>query len=166
MRDPRRRSVVYALLVSSICLLASTACVARFGDDLPRPVGIGRAADGSLRFVVTLCSGERLSSFSVADRRTLKPIWKVSKPTGAVEQGGEITVGDATGFKTLEIPLKSPIPPNVLATARLTDGFELQVSFLQDQVPRELAETSQVLDGMREKVSLEEFQRDVERRYC
>lgn len=72
---------------------------------MPRPVGVGRTAEGQIQIFVALCPGEQLASFEVADNATLRPVWKVSHPIGAMSRGGWVSLGESDGFEVLDISL-------------------------------------------------------------
>ncbi|WP_433215142.1 hypothetical protein [Microtetraspora malaysiensis] len=154
------------LFVVSICVIALTACVPTLGDPPVRPVGIGRSGDGQLRFVVALCPGEQLASFEVTDHSNEQLIWKVSQPIGAMRQGGEVVLGDSSGFATVVMKLSPSVPENIDATARLTDDFTFGSAFLRNEIPQDLAGTDYVLNRNKQKVGEQKFVRQVRNDYC
>ncbi|MFC7381441.1 hypothetical protein [Sphaerisporangium rhizosphaerae] len=152
-----------AILVAGVSSLM--ACVAVPGDPLPRPVGIGRADDGRIRFLGVLCSDERISGFTVADNKTGVPVWQMSRP-GDMLQGGWITLGDSGGFGVVDIPFPAHLPENIDATVHLTNGARFGSAFVSDEVPRDIADTGRVLNLDRKQVTAEEFLEQVRDDYC
>jgi hypothetical protein len=142
------------------------ACTPPLGDRLPRPVGVGRADDGRLRFVIPLCGGEAISSFAAVDHETGQPVWKVSRPTRPDMK--KIVLGNAQGFAEQEIPLVSPLPSNLDVSATLATGLVVGSAFTLDQVSEDLAGTSTVVNviGKETPEPEEEFLRQTDAEYC
>ncbi len=155
------------LILSACVLLTATSCRTPLGDDLPRPVGIGRANDGQFRFVVPLCAGESLSSFEIVDHQTERPVWKVSQPTRSKERNGVIVLGDASGFAKQGTSLKPPLPPVISVDAKVTSGDPpIGSGFSLDEISQDLAGTDKVLNMDQERVTEEEFKRQTSNKYC
>lgn len=150
----------------SCLVLMLPGCRPPLGDDLPRPVGIGRTSEGQFRFVVPLCDGESVFSFEVEDHQSERPIWKVSQPIQDQERSGVIVLGDARGFAKQETPMQEPLPRNVSVVARLTNGLHVSSGFLLEEVPATLSSAGHVLNSSSQSVSEDEFRRQVESDYC
>ncbi|WP_432931533.1 hypothetical protein ACQPZZ_11795 [Microbispora sp. CA-135349] len=147
-------------------LLPIAACGVPLGDPQPRPVGIGRTADGQFRFVVPLCEGETVSAFEVKDRETWAPLWRVSQPTQPDERRGIVVLGRAQGFAEEEVRLTLPLPHNISVSAAVPDAPTIGRAFLLDEVPEGLAGTDQVIDLDGRRLSEEEFRQQVTGEYC
>lgn len=154
------------LIVLGLITLTLAACVPVLGDPRPRPVGIGRASDGRLRFLLVLCSDERVASVEVANNVSFHPIWRVSQPKDELAQGGQVILGDSTGFSVVELPLTSPIPFNIDVTVGLESGRRFGSAFIPDEIPPGIAGTNSVVNAMEKVVSEDEFREDVEGEYC
>ncbi|MGI5288870.1 hypothetical protein ACQEVF_36735 [Nonomuraea polychroma] len=135
-------------------------------DRAPRPVGIGRTADGRYRFVVPLRAGEPVSAFEVLEHQTRRPVWKVSQPTRPDTRQGTIVLGESGGFTQQAIPLELPLPSNIAVSADVPDAPAIGRGFLLDEVPEDLADTDQVIDFDGRRVSEEEFRQQVTGEYC
>ncbi|MFC4586609.1 hypothetical protein [Sphaerisporangium corydalis] len=149
-----------------VCTFSLVACIALPGDPMPRPVGIGRADDGRIRFIVALCAGERLSSFQVTDHQTEQLIWAVSRPVDAMGKGRQITLGDVRGFEALEVPLPPELPENIDATARLADGRSFGSAFVITEISPDLAGAQRVLGIERVEISENEFFEEIDDGFC
>ncbi|MEU7915378.1 hypothetical protein [Microbispora bryophytorum] len=162
-----RGRLVTELLVLSSCALLLAACGRPpLADELPRPVAVGRTAEGKIRLVVPLCEGEAIKSVEVQNHRTARPIWRVSRPARSEEQQEVIVLGDAHGFTREDVPLRSPLPANMGVTVELADGPPLGSGFLLKDVPEDFARTDRVLTIDGEKVPEEEFRRNAAAEYC
>ncbi|MEO3810990.1 hypothetical protein ABGB17_18485 [Sphaerisporangium sp. B11E5] len=147
-------------------MLLLVACTPPLGDRLPRPIGIGRADDGQLRFVIPLCTGEAISSFAAVDHETEQPVWKVSRP--ARPDMKKIVLGNTQGFAEQEIPLASPLPSNLDVSATLASDLVVGSAFTLDQIPEDLAGTATVVNviGKGTPEPEEEFLRQTGAEYC
>ncbi|MET7336345.1 hypothetical protein [Nonomuraea sp. NPDC005650] len=142
------------------------ACGVPLADRAPRPVGIGRTADGQYRFVVPLCAGESVSAFEVLEHQTRRPVWKVSHPARPDTKQGAIILGDKEGFSQQVIPLELPLPSNIAVSADVPDSPAIGRGFVLDEVPKDLAGTDQVIDFDGQRVSEEEFRQQSIGEYC
>jgi hypothetical protein len=153
-------------LISLSVLLLLAACRVPFADPYPRPVGIGRTADGQFRFVVPLCDGETFSAFEVVDHQTERPVWSVSQPIQQETKRGIVVLGEAKGFAKQEVPLKLPLPSNISVSVRVSNGSPIGQGFLLDDVPEGVSGTGEVLNFDDKRVTEKEFQEQVTAEYC
>ncbi|MEU9891776.1 hypothetical protein [Sphaerisporangium sp. NPDC051011] len=118
--------------------------------------------------MVPLCDGETISSFEVADWETERLVWKVSEPNRPDEQKGMIVLGDARGFSKQENSLTSPVPPHLDVGVRLSSERPTGSAFLWDEVPENLADSTQVVNwiGKATPQSEESFRQEVDADYC
>ncbi|GII82000.1 hypothetical protein Sru01_69820 [Sphaerisporangium rufum] len=75
-------------------------------------------------------------------------------------------LGDSAGFRSIETPLRKKFPDNIEVGVRLSNGAPFATSFVQGEVPKELARTGRVLDYDRESVSADEFVDQIQGEYC
>ncbi|WP_030451013.1 hypothetical protein [Herbidospora cretacea] len=146
-----------------IWVMALAACVPVLGDPMPRPVGLGLADDGRVRVVVALCPGERIASVTVSDWMTQTPVWRVSRPSGA---GDRITVGDARGFATVDIPMTGPLPETFDVSVDLTDGRGFGSASSIEEMGRVGARMGVIMDADLNTVTEDEFREQVAGDYC
>ncbi|MFG2075098.1 hypothetical protein [Nonomuraea maritima] len=142
-----------------------TGCIPTLGDPLPRPVAMGRAADGRFRFVVPLCGGETVSAIEVVEHQTERLVWRASRPTRPEIRHGVIVVGDEDGFAEQETPLREPLPSNISVSVRLSSGIEVGRGFLLAEVPERFASSGEV-DHFGDAVTDDEFREQVTGEYC
>lgn len=160
---PRSRRVSIAFIVATVAL---SACGPLPADNVPRPVAVGRSSDGTIRFVVPLCDGEEISSFIVSNNQTGETLWRVSEPVGNDERSGAILLGEGSGFKSQEVPLRKPLPDEIDVTAHFVSGPPVGSGILVKAIPEDLAGTDQVTSPTLGRGTEKEFLEETESDYC